>query len=414
MAGYTRQPGYPVLMVKSAQKNGKLQLDLEQKRFMVDGSRDAKQLLWQIPVGVQVAGAPRPQFETMKGRRLRLSLNVREGAWVKLNPGQSGFYRTAYSEDLWQRLIPAIAAKTLPTVDRLGLLDDAFALARAGAWKTSSALKVLEAYRAETDFSLWMLISGVIGSLDNLTARERCHARFVEQARHFFEPIGARMGWERHPSDGHLEPMLRALAIRNLGGYGHPQTIAEARERFARFLKDGTLDPDLRQPVYSLVAENGHSKEWGQLRKAYLASDLQEEKMRILRAAGNCRDEGVIREVLDYSLSDNVRFQDTWIVIVGAASHTAGRALAWKFVKKHWKTFISRYHGGGLNLLSRILGITSGFTTRDQLDDAEDFFKHHRTLGIERAVNKSLEMVRSNIRWLERDRADIKDYFSAS
>ena len=217
MAGYTRQPGYPVVYVRNQQKNGKLQLDLEQRRFLVDGSRDAQQLLWQIPVGVQVAGGQRPQFETMTSRRHRMSLAGHDGAWVKLNPGQSGFYRTAYSEELWERLIPAIAAKALPTVDRLGLLDDAFALARAGAWKTSSALRVLDAYRSETGFSLWMLMAGVLGSLDNLTARERYHEKLVEWARYFLEPIAARMGWERRASDGHLESMLRALVLRQLG-----------------------------------------------------------------------------------------------------------------------------------------------------------------------------------------------------
>ncbi len=344
---------------------------------------------------------------------MRLSLNVRDGAWVKLNPGQSGFYRTAYSEELWDRLIPAVASKTLPTVDRLGLLDDAFALARAGMWKTSSALRVLEAYRSEIDFSIWMVIAGVLGSLDNLTSRERFHEKFVASACDFFMPIAARMGWEKKPTDGHLEAMQRSLAIRNIGGYGHAATIAEARYRFARFLKDGILDPDLRQPVYSLVAENGGAREWGQLRKLYKASDLQEEKTRLLRAAGNCRDESVLRDLLDYSLSDNVRYQDTWIVIVGAASHVAGRAMAWKFVKKNWKTFVGRYLGGGLNLLNRIVGITAGFTTQDEFEDAQAFFKRQRVQGIERAVNKSLELIRSNVRWLKRDRNDLKNHFSA-
>jgi puromycin-sensitive aminopeptidase len=413
MAGYTRQPGYPVLRVGGTQRNGKLQLDLEQRRFLVDGSRDTQQLLWQVPVGVQAAGMQQPQFDTMKGRKMRFSLPVRNGAWVKLNPGQSGFYRTAYSQELWDRLLPAVASKTLPTVDRLGLLDDAFALARAGMWKTSSALRVLDAYRGEIDFSLWMVIAGVLGSLDNLTARERFHHAFTSSACEFFIPISARMGWEKKPTDGHLEALLRSLAIRNIGAYGHAATIAEAQDRFARFLKDGALDPDLRQPVYSLVAENGGSREWGQLRKLYKASDLQEEKTRLLRAAGNCRDEGVLRDLLDYSLSDNVRFQDTWIVIVGAASHSAGRALAWKFVKKHWKTFTTRYLGGGLNLLNRVIGITAGFTTQQEFDDVDAFFQRRREQGIERAVSKSLELIRSNVKWLERDRNDLKAYFSS-
>ena len=74
---------------------------------------------------------------------------------------------------------------------------------------------------------------------------------------------------------------------------------------------------------------------------------------------------------------------------------------------------LRRYLGGGLNLLNRIIGITAGFTTREQSENAAAFFKRHRPQGIDRAVNKSLELVRSNIRWLERDRNDLRDYFNA-
>jgi puromycin-sensitive aminopeptidase len=412
MAGYTRQPGYPVLLVKSRQTNGTLELALEQKRFLVDGSRDPKRLQWQIPVGVRVDGGAAPQYDFMKSLRHRMSVPVREGAWVKINPGQSGFYRVAYSQDLWERLIPAVESKTLSTVDRLGLLDDAFQLARAGFWKTSSAMNVLNAYRNETHYSPWLLIASVLGALDNLASRERFHGDFVAMARRFFEPVGARMGWEKQPSDGELDALLRALALRSLGGYGDPAAIEQAKDRFARFVRGQALDPDLRQTVYSLVAENGHAREWAQLRKLYRASDLQEEKTRLLRAIGCCRDEEVLREFLDYSLSAQVRSQDTWIAITSVAAHPVGRPLAWRFVKKNWKTFLERYHGGGLNLLNRIIGISSGFTSRPEFEDAQNFFKRHRVPGIERAINKSLEAARANIRWLERDRSDLQRYFA--
>jgi puromycin-sensitive aminopeptidase len=270
----------------------------------------------------------------------------------------------------------------------------------------------LNAYRNETHYSPWLLIASVLGALDNLASRERFHGDFVAMARRFFEPVGARMGWEKQPSDGELDALLRALALRSLGGYGDPAAIEQAKDRFARFVRGQALDPDLRQTVYSLVAENGHAREWAQLRKLYRASDLQEEKTRLLRAIGCCRDEEVLREFLDYSLSAQVRSQDTWIAITSVAAHPVGRPLAWKFVKKNWKTFLERYHGGGLNLLNRIIGISSGFTSRPEFEDAQNFFKRHRVPGIERAINKSLEAARANIRWLERDRSDLQRYFA--
>ena len=113
-----------------------------------------------------------------------------------------------------------------------------------------------------------------------------------------------------------------------------------------------------------------------------------------------------------FALSENVRSQDTWLALASAASHPAGREEAWRFLKKNWKTFVDRYHGGGLNLLNRCIAVCSGFTTKKDLADAEKFLKARKAQGMERAINKSLEAIRSNIKWLERDRKDLSSYFA--
>ncbi len=412
MKAYTKQPGYPVIVAREKQSNGTLTLELEQSRFLADGRRDPKKMLWQIPLGVWTEGAAKPTFEYMKSRRHRVRIPANDGKWVKLNPGQSGLYRVAYSEEIWRRLTGAVRDGALPTVDRLGLIDDAFALARAGFQKTSAALRVLDAYQAETDFSVWLTIAGILDSLDNLLSRERCRKQFRETARQLLLPIVGRQGWEKRPSDGHLDVLLRSLALRNAGAYGNQATIEEARTRFTSFCRSGELDPNLRQAVYSLVAENGGQAEWEELQKLYHATDLHEEKIRVLRAAGSFRQPELMEQVLQFAISDQVRSQDTPIVLANAAGNSVGRALAWKFLKKNWKMFVQRYHGGGLGLLSRLIGIPSGFTERRRLEDAEKFFRAHKVPGTERAVRKTLEFARGNIGWLERDRKDLRAYFA--
>lgn len=57
-----------------------------------------------------------------------VSLNVPKDSWIKINPGTIGYYRTQYPPELLERFLPAIRDKSLPPLDRLGLLDDLFAL----------------------------------------------------------------------------------------------------------------------------------------------------------------------------------------------------------------------------------------------------------------------------------------------
>ena len=44
--------------------------------------------------------------------------------WVKVNIGESGFYRSHYSDELLNKLAPLILNKYLSSRDRLGILRD--------------------------------------------------------------------------------------------------------------------------------------------------------------------------------------------------------------------------------------------------------------------------------------------------
>lgn len=65
----------------------------------------------------------------METRQCEITIpNVAADDWVKLNPGTVGFYRTRYPSELLQQFIPSMKDKSLPPLDRLGILDDLFAL----------------------------------------------------------------------------------------------------------------------------------------------------------------------------------------------------------------------------------------------------------------------------------------------
>jgi puromycin-sensitive aminopeptidase len=54
--------------------------------------------------------------------------NIAPKEWIKLNPGTVGFYRTQYPPEMLAQFVTAIYEKSLPPLDRLGLLDDLFAM----------------------------------------------------------------------------------------------------------------------------------------------------------------------------------------------------------------------------------------------------------------------------------------------
>lgn len=81
-----------------------------------------------------------------------------------------GFYRTRYSTECLKQLVSAIDRQTLPPLDRLGLIDDLFALVQAGQSSTVEALSLLEAFANEDQYTVWNRVCSALGKLSHLLA----------------------------------------------------------------------------------------------------------------------------------------------------------------------------------------------------------------------------------------------------
>ena len=68
-----------------------------------------------------------------------------------------------------------------------------------------------------------------------------------------------------------------------------------------------------------------------------------EEKDRIARALGAIKDEALLQKVLEFSISEDVRSQDTIFVVVAVGMSKVGRDIAWNFFKNRLDLFKTRY-----------------------------------------------------------------------
>lgn len=411
MDTWTKQSGYPVLSVSASGNT----LELHQTRFFLSGKQDkADSSRWSVPVSVVSANKGEKVSALLTGEQLALPITVGQHGWIKVNPGQTGFYRTNYSALLWDRLTVAVEEGTLSATDRLGLESDAFALTRAGYLSTTRALSLAAAYRNEDDFTVWADLSTNLHAYDVLLSEEPYYELFRGFARDLYRPVYDRLGWESEPDESHLTTMLRPMVIGTLGGYGDTGVAAEACRRFDQVSReDGGLPPDLRSALYGLVVASRGSEGYAEVLELFRSADLHEEKTRCLRALGFSRDPGLLQQTLELSLSSEVRPQDTPSVVAGVAINRFGRELAWQFLQDQWAEFDRRYGKGGF-LIARILAMTTeNFTTLEKATEVEAFFESHPVPAAERTIRQSTERIRSNALWLERDREAIHDWLKA-
>ena len=412
MDSWIKQTGFPALTVESSADGHSL--TLSQKRFLYDQllGEDPGDTTWKVPVSISRSDGSSTAPTLMETPSLTIPNDV-EGGWTKVNPGQNGFYRVRYSPDMLSPLLDAVAVGELPPTDRLGLQSDLFALVRAGLEPANRYLELVHAYKGETDATVWTDLSTNLRELEVLLADHSGLDQLRAFNRTVYENIVERLGWEESPGEGHLDALLRTTVLARAGGLGNETVLAEARDRFQRYLQDpSSLRPDIRGVAYSLVALDADRDLYETLWDMEKKATLQEEKRRLLGAVSRPRDPGLLQETLERSLSDDVRAQDAPLVIISVAANRFGRDLAWDFVKENWAEFDRRYGKGGF-MIMRLVSITETFTTLERANEVEEFFEANPVAGAQRTVQQALESIRLNARWLELNSGAVTDWLDA-
>ncbi|XP_046837634.1 puromycin-sensitive aminopeptidase isoform X1 [Vespa velutina] len=416
MSTWTKQQGFPIVKVEYRQEGNDRILSLSQERFLADGSVDTDNQTWIVPISVSTSKQPKETVLSAlmdeKTKEFVLK-DVPEGTWLKINPGAIGFYRTRYSPEAMSLFLPAIKDHTLPPLDRLGLLDDLFAMVQAGHASTVEVLRFMQAFKHEDNYTVWSSIVNCIGKISVLLAPLDSADAFKAFVRNLMRDISKRLGWDPKPNESHLDTLLRSLILDRMAAANDEETIRQATRRFALHMSGVMpLPADLRSPVYRAVLSVGDAFTYDTMLNLYEESDLHEEKERILKALGAIRYENLIERTIEFSMSEKVRAQDT---VFGFMSVTMtqykGRVIAWKFFKEHWKTLLDRYEGGFL--LSRLVKLTTeNFVSEEYAKDVENFFENHPMPGTERTVQQSIESIRLHAAWLARDKDSIKEFLS--
>ncbi|XP_014478221.1 PREDICTED: puromycin-sensitive aminopeptidase [Dinoponera quadriceps] len=416
MSSWTKRQGFPIVKVDCNQEGDNRILSLSQCRFLADGSIDTAEDVWIIPISASSVQDPNKTiFSGILDAKTKKFVveNVPKDAWLKINPGTVGFYRTRYSQSALSLLLPAIKDHTLPPLDRLGLLDDLFAMVQAGHASTVEVFELMQAFQREDNFTVWSSIVNTLSKIGVLISHLEFEDSFKAFGRNLFQDITDRLGWDPKPNESHLDTLLRSLVLGRMGAWNDSNTIQEAKRRFELHVNGATtLAADLRSPVYRAVLLAGDANTFETMIKLYKEADLHEEKDRILRALGAIKDEALLMKVLDFAMSDEVRAQDTVFAIMSVGMTYKGRLIAWNFFKENWKTLLDRYEGGFL--LARLVKFTTeNFVTEELAKDVENFFENHPTPGTERTVQQSVESIRLNAAWLARDKDLIRKYLTS-
>jgi aminopeptidase 2 len=411
---WTKNMGYPVVTVT---ENDDKHIHVKQNRFLKTGDATAEddKVLYPVFLGLR----------TKKGVQEDLLMLSREDNFpkpeddfFKVNADHSGLYRTSYTPERLEKLGKAAKEGLLSVEDRAGMIADAGALSSAGYAKTSSIFTLLKNFDTETEFVVWSEMLTRIANVRSVWTFEDQKTQDALKAfqRDIVSQKAHTKGWKFSASEDHVEAQFKALLFGSAGNSGDAEVIKAAQSMFKAFAEGDrkAIHPNLRGSVYGIALMNGGEAEYEILLNEYKTTKDADERNTALRSLGRTDNPKLIQRTIDFALSDDVKFQDIYLPLVMLRMTAAGVNANWEWLQKNWETIKERCPPGLPMLGGLVYGATMGFTSWEKKKEVEAFFKDKDTKGYQRNLSQALEQIESRTMWLERDRADVKEYLVKS
>jgi aminopeptidase N len=341
-AGWTEQPGFPVVTVKR-EDDGKVRLT--QERFTVN-FKNVPPLLWQIPLTYSVVGETSATL-LMTDKTAALE-NIPADRALKLNLNGAGNYRVQYDDRSWELLLKALPK--LGVEDRVNLMSDAWALLQAGRAPVSLYFRLVETLPASTDLAEREQIINVLDFVNALLVGSSEREKFQRYARSLLQPTFATLGWEPKQDEPPNARRLRASLIGALGHLNDSEIIAGCRERFEKYLANqASLPPDLRAPVLAVVGGHADEKTWNKLHELGLKTTSIEDQQNYYEALACATDPKLVKKTLAIALTDELPTSRAIFLVSRVARDSGHPDVAWEFAKANMKALLAKVDAAGAN-----------------------------------------------------------------
>ena len=412
MPTFVLQPGAPVVSMTNACVSGSEKLQFTQDRFLIAGESPQKNSdeLWQIPFCTKT-GPDSADFCTRILQRSQPDSLPGCPPWVFGNANAAGYYRVQYTQENLKNLASA-AEKDLNVAERIALVEDTWAMTRAGRTSVAAFLDLLQQLRAEQN---WRVVDFFASHLDyirdSLIGKEEQGA-YDTFLRAQFAPLAKQLGWTPRPADTDEQKALRATLLETLGSAGDEDAIASSRKLVEQYMKaPASVDATISGSAFSVAAENGDEALYNRLFDALAASRTSDEYYHYLFALTEFREPPLVERSLELLEKGRIRQQDYPRFFGVLLSNPAAREPAWKYLKAHWSDLSQKVTSfGGAGAVSAL----GNACTPEMRDDVRQFFSDHPAPGAQRAVQQSLDRIDSCMAFQNQHAQSLRQWLASA
>ena len=392
MDSWIWQAGYPLV---SARVDGK-DLVLSQRQFTFDNNPDAT--IWVVPIHVRIGNDT--QKVLLEGDDIRIAMKNNSDA-VVVNAGGSGFFRVEYSADLMTR-ISGDTLRTLTTLERYNLVDDAWNAVVAGAVSADRFMAFAQNFSNETDLAVWQALNKGLVGLGRMLNRDEM-APYNTFIRALISPAYNTLG--ANPVDGEpdLTAKLRGLLLSTLAVLGADES-AQKRCREILF-NNATTEPELVAAATNVVAATGDAQDYEWFLGRFKEPSTPQDRIRMLYALAEFDDAELMQRTCDLAFSDEVKSQDAPFLITRAIANKYFGDIAWTAAQKNWAYANEKFPG---NTIVRMVSSVTTLNTPAHEAQIGAFFTEHPIPQAAKTLEQVIERQRINVALRSRETSSLK------
>ncbi|KIK68750.1 hypothetical protein GYMLUDRAFT_54320 [Collybiopsis luxurians FD-317 M1] len=428
MNAYITKPGIPLVTVAESQDS----IQVAQSRFVQSTGVDDAETTWRVffyeftehsadpscrnvPLNILTVdsdGKPTVDKVVLKSQSDSYPIDTRRP--FKLNAGAFGYYRVLYTPARFRSI--AIEAARPDSVfdvgDRLGLVQDAFALARAHFLDLSTALDLLTVFKDLREYYVWASVSTTLESLISIWWENQSVVDLLNELRRFlFKPIVSELGYE-YSADEHPDvPLLRTCAIINASQAKDDDVVNELRKRFKHFqeTKDSSLIPEeLQSPIYCTAVEHGGEEEYEFVKSIVENPQTPTQQLAAIAAMCSTENRDRILATIDYT-TNKARDQDVHHFVIELMKNPKVKRQYVEYFKENYDMIYEKFKdgfsiGGLIRLTFRPL------TTEKDYEDTKTFFEGKDTSKFNLIIPQVLESIQENKVFIEKSTDDLLNW----
>lgn len=229
--------------------------------------------------------------------------------------------------------------------DSVGLVSDAFTLARAGYSPTDGLLSLISHFKSEETKVVWTSVATAILELKSVwwEQPESVRSSLTALQLSIFGPLSDRLGFAFPQGEEPDLKELRALAFSVAGAAGHQPVVDFALAAFDRFVAGGEIEPDLQRSIFQLAVVHRGETAYDQILAVYRKAANPSQKIAAIGALTRTEAPELVERTLAMIATADVKDQDVLIFLGSLSANAHARRATANWFKAEYDVLYKRF-----------------------------------------------------------------------